>query len=77
MSNLEVYLPAVDGSQDWLHEKGESCKNAIHTLFSDDYAAVPIRMVIQVTTDTGKVVAVSIPYDHTGNATVRIDGELI
>jgi hypothetical protein len=77
MSNLEVYLPAVDGSQYWLHEKGESCKNAIHTLFSDDYAAVPSRMVIQVTTVTGKVVAISIPYDHTGNATVRIDGELI
>lgn len=75
MSNLDVYLPAVDGSQYWLHEKGESCKNAVHTLFSDDYAAPPVRMVIEVTTDTGKVVTISIPYDHNGKASVQIDGE--
>lgn len=75
MSNLDVYLPAVDGSQYWLHEKGESCKNAVHTLFSDDYAAPPTQMVIEVTTDTGKVVKVSIPYDHNGKASVRIDGK--
>ncbi|MBT0624491.1 hypothetical protein KIH32_11285 [Pseudomonas fluorescens] len=77
MSNLDVYLPAVDGSQYWLHEKGESCKNAVHTLFSDDYAAPPIQMVIEVTTETGKVVRVNIPYDHNGKATVQIDGKAL
>lgn len=46
----------------------ESCKNAIHTLFSDDDAAATTRMVIEVTTDSGKVVAVSISFDHAGNA---------
>ncbi|MEA9994325.1 MULTISPECIES: hypothetical protein [unclassified Pseudomonas] len=77
MSNLDVYLPAIDGSQYWLHEKGESCKNAVHTLFSDDYAAPPLRMVIEITTDTGRVVTVSIPYDHNGKASVQIDGESV
>ncbi|MEB0182649.1 hypothetical protein QN366_21655, partial [Pseudomonas sp. CCC3.2] len=68
---------AIDGSQYWLHEKGESCKNAVHTLFSDDYAAPPLRMVIEITTDTGRVVTVSIPYDHNGKASVQIDGESV
>lgn len=77
MSNLDVYLPAVDGSQYWLHEKGESCKLAVHTLFSDDYAAPPIHMVIEVTTDSGKVVKVSIPYDDNDTASVQIDGESV
>lgn len=77
MSNLDVYLPAVDGSQYWLHEKGESCKLAVHTLFSDDHAAPPIHMVIEVTTDSGKVVKVIIPYDHNGTASVQIDGKPI
>lgn len=77
MSNLQVYLPAVDGSEYPLHEKGESCKNAIHTLFTDDFAAPPTRMVIEVTTDSGKVVTVNIPYDHTSKASVKIDGEPI
>lgn len=77
MYNLEVYVPAADGSAYWLHEKGESCKNAIHLLFSDDFAAPPTRMVIEVTTESGKVVTVSIPYNHQGKASVQIDGETV
>lgn len=77
MSNIEIYVPAVNGSEYSLHEKGESCKNAIHTLFTDDFAAPPTRMVIEVTTETGKVVRINIPYDHTSKASVQIDGETI
>ncbi|MBV6753013.1 hypothetical protein KV580_22070 [Pseudomonas chlororaphis] len=75
MSNLDVYLPAVDGSAYWPVSKGDSGKEAIEAIFSDDWAAPPTRLVVKVTTDTGKVVEVSIPYDDTGNTTVRIDGE--
>jgi len=77
MSNLDVYLPAVDGSAYWPIAKGDSCKDAIHTLYGDDYAAPPTRLVIKVITDTGKVVEISIPYTDDGKATVRIDGESV
>lgn len=77
MSNIEVYVPAADGSAYWLHEKGESCKNAIHTLYSDDFAAPPIQMVVEVTTDSGKLVRLYIPYSHDGKANVRIDDEIV
>jgi len=33
--------------------------------------------VIEVTTDTGRVVTVSIPYDHNGQASVQIDGKTV
>ena len=77
MSNIEVYVPAADGSEYSLHEKGESCKNVIHTLFSDDFAAPPTRMVIEITTEIGKVVRINIPYDNVSKASVQIDGEPI
>ncbi|MCG7972052.1 MAG: hypothetical protein JBO36_15490 [Candidatus Thiodiazotropha taylori] len=77
MSNIEVTLPAVDGSLYSPHEFGESCKLAIHTLFTDDFAAPPSRMVIEVKTNSGKSVKVSIPYDHTGRASVTIDGQQV
>ena len=77
MSNIEVYVPAVDGSAYLLHEKGESCKSAIHTLSSDDFAAPPTRMVIEVTTESGKFVQINIPYNDSSKASVQIDGELI
>ncbi len=77
MSNIDVYLPAVDGSAYWPVTKGDSCKEAVHCLFTDDFAAPPHRLVIKVTTEAGKVVEVSIPYNDAGKATVRIDGESV
>lgn len=74
MSNIEVYLPAVDNSEYSIHELGESCKNAIHTLFTDDFAAPPRNMTIALKTESGKTVKVFIPYDHNGVASVTIDG---
>ncbi len=77
MSNIEVTLPAVDGSLYCPHEFGESCKFAVHTLFTDDFAAPPRQMVIEVKTDSGKSVKVFIPYDHDAHASVFVDGEAI
>ena len=73
MSNLKVYLPAVDGSEYILQDEQNSCKEAIHMLFTDDFAARPQCMVIQVTTVSGKVVKVIIPYEKSEWATVNID----
>ena len=77
MSNIEVSLPTVDGGALFPHEFGESCKLAIHTLYSDDFAAPPKFMQIEIKTDSGKTVKVFIPYDHTSKASVTIDGENI
>jgi hypothetical protein len=77
MSNLEVYLPTVDGSEYSIHEAGESCKLAIHTLFTDDFAAPPIYMCIKIKTDSGKVVEIKIPYDHKDTALAYINGEKV
>ncbi|MGQ9949373.1 hypothetical protein ACUS6I_04280 [Pseudomonas aeruginosa] len=75
MSNVEVYLPAVDGSAYCPVSKDDSCKEAVHVLFTDDFAAPPHRLVIEVITESGKKVEVSIPYSDTGKATVRVDGK--
>ena len=73
MSNLKIYLPAVDGSAYFLQEEDDSCKDAIHMLFTDDFAAPPTRMVIEVATESGKNVKVNIPYDANGQVSVQID----
>jgi len=77
MANVDVYLPAVDGGAYYLHAEGDSCKEIIHTLFTDDFAAPPVMMVIKVVTDAGKVVTVKIPYDAQGKASVTIDDEVV
>ena len=77
MSNIEVSLPCVDGSMLFPHEYGESCKLAVHTLYSDDYAAAPRSLNIEVKTESGKIVKVVIPYSHEEHTTVIIDGEII
>lgn len=77
MSNIEVSLPAVDGSVYYAHEFGESCKLAIHTLFTDDFAAPPKYMSIEIKTKSGRTVKVNIPYDHKALASVTVDDEII
>ncbi|RTY77161.1 hypothetical protein [Pseudomonas veronii] len=77
MSNIDVYLPAVDGSAYWPVAKGDSCKDAVHALFTDDFAAPPHRLVIKVIAESGKVVEVSIPYSDDGTASVCVDGKAV
>jgi len=74
MSNIQVYLPAKDGSAYWPVSTGDSCKEAVHVLFTDDFAAPPHRLVIEITTESGKKVEVSVPYADDAQASVRIDG---
>lgn len=73
MSNLKIYLPAVDGSAYVLQDENDSCKEAIHTLFTDDFAAPPKNMIIQITAKSGKIVKVLIPYDDHEQASIKID----
>ncbi|MCL2219095.1 MAG: hypothetical protein FWC23_01425 [Chitinispirillia bacterium] len=77
MSNLNVALPAVDGSVYDVHEFGESCKEAIHTLYSDDFAAPPRSMNFTVQTESGKTVLLRIPYDHEDKVRVYVNNEQI
>lgn len=77
MSNLEVYAPAVNGSEYSLHELGESCKSAVHTLFTDDFAAPPKFLIIKIHTESGKEVEIGIPYDHDSKAWARIDDQIV
>ncbi len=73
MSNLKIYLPAVDGTAYVLQDETDNCKEAIHTLFTDDFAAPPRSMIIQITTKSGKIVKVLIPYDESEQASIKID----
>lgn len=77
MSNIAINAPAVDGSQWEVHRKGDSCKTAVQLVMADDHGAPLLRLVIEVTTGSGKVVEVSIPYSHDGQASVRIDGQTV
>jgi len=74
MSNLKIYLPTVDGGLLPLHDEGESCKKAVHTLFTDDVGVPPRCLTIEVATESGKAVKVQIPYDVNGKANVLVDG---
>lgn len=72
MSNLKVSIPCVDNSLDEFLNEDDSCKEVIHNLYTDDFAAPPVRMVIQVATTSGKTVKLVIPYDINGTASVFI-----
>ena len=77
MANVEIDLPAVDGGlYDYLSYE-DSCKELIHNLWSDDYAAPPVHMRIKIKTSSGKLVQVVIPYDASDEAAVSIDGEWV
>lgn len=73
MSNIKVSLPSVDGSLYEYLDEGDSCKEVIHNLYTDDFSAPPVHMAIHVSTHSGKAVKVVIPYDNYGMAKVFID----
>lgn len=77
MSNIQVSIKNEDKSVVYPHEFGESGKHAVHTLYSDDFAAPPKFMQIEIKTESGKTVKVMIPYDHTSKTSVSIDGNEI
>jgi hypothetical protein len=77
MKNLEISLPLVNGDLMDVFDDEISGKEIIHELITDDFGAPPSYMRIQITTDSGKVVALCIPYDDTSDASVSIDDEPI
>ena len=77
MSNIEIEAPLVDGSLMPYHETGESCRRAIELLVGDDFGAPPRSLNFTVTTPSGKIVKLIIPYSHDGRATVMLEGEAI
>jgi hypothetical protein len=76
MSNISVYLPLVDGGLLPVVDKGQSSKTTVQTLYSDDFEAPPHSLNIEITTDSGKLVKVIIPYDNS-KAIVLVDGDRI
>lgn len=77
MSNITIDAPLVNGDLMPYHEKGESCRLAVETLIGDDHGAPPRSLNFTVTTDSGKIVKLVIPYSRDGEAIVMVDGEKI
>ena len=57
-------------------EKGETSKRAVQVLYTDDFGVPPRSLNIEITTDSGKIVNIVIPYDNS-QTIVMIDGEKI
>lgn len=77
MSNISVKIPFVNGSLYSLVDEGESTKEAVHRLYTDDFGAPPRNLTIEIETDSGKKVRVVIPYSPKSKAAVFIDGDEI
>lgn len=75
MSNIASYFPLVNGDIWDLVEKGQPTRSFIH-LVNEDFGAPQRSLNIEITTDSGKVVKVVIPYDNT-KAIVMIDGDRV
>jgi hypothetical protein len=76
MSNITAYLPLKNGGLLDLIDNGHTSKEAVHILYTDDIGVPPHSLNIEITTDSGKVVKVVIPYDNT-KAIVMIDGDRV
>lgn len=77
MKNFKLSLSLVDGSLLDVYHGVISGKTVIHELITDDFSPPPIRMCMQVRTDSGKIISINIPYNDASDATVMIDGEPI
>ncbi|MBW6512509.1 MAG: hypothetical protein K0A93_10430 [Desulfuromonadaceae bacterium] len=73
MKNLEISLPLVNGKLLDTHYGEISGKNLIHEFIGDGTSPPPKRMRLQVTTESGKVVVINIPYDDNSDASIYID----
>ncbi len=77
MKNFEISLPLVNGSMYDIYYGETSGKEVIHDLISDDINPPPRSMRIEVKTESGKKVCLTIPYDEFSDASVTIDGTKI
>ncbi|MBI6635147.1 hypothetical protein YA0871_21025 [Pseudomonas paralactis] len=76
MSNAEIYLSDKSGAQWKYLEKDQPCSEGIKEVMGDSYGPEIRRMIIEVTTEGGKKVKVTIPNSD-GDATVEVDGKYI
>lgn len=70
MQNLNIYLPLVNGGElplDFLNGR-----DLIHEMVTDDFGAPPLFLCIDAKTDDGKTVSISIPYNDSDKAVVKI-----
>ena len=77
MSNITVTAPLVNGDLWDPYDGGVPCDGLVELFCGDDLRPPPTRVVIKVTTDSGKMVEVWIPNSGSGKASVRIDGEAV
>ncbi|HFD6162957.1 hypothetical protein [Salmonella enterica] len=77
MSNFSIDVSHVDGSLTQHIDTGMSCKDIVEYFIGDDHGAPASLLTIQIETESGKRVTVTVPYDDNGSASVNIDGESI
>ena len=70
MKNLDIFLPLVNGEQ--LPLNYPNGRELIHEMVSDDFAAPPLSLCLEATTDDGKIVRITIPYNDSDKASVII-----
>jgi hypothetical protein len=77
MSNISIEASLVDGSAMTYIARGDSCAEAAEIITGDDLRPPARHVVIEVATESGRIVQVVIPNDVRSAAIVRIDGELV
>jgi hypothetical protein len=77
MSNISIEASLVDGSAMTYVLQGDSCAAATEIITGDDLRPPARHVVIEVTTESGKLVRLVIPNDVRNTAVVQIDGELV
>lgn len=75
--SINISAPLVNGDLWDPLDENATCEDAVLLVCGDDLRPPPRSVVIKVTTESGKVVKVIIPYDHNGQASVQIDGESV
>lgn len=77
MSNFSIGVSHVNGSLTPIIDTGTQCKDVIEYFIGDDHGAPASLLTIQIETESGKRVTITVPYDDNGSASVNIDGESI
>ncbi|MEB0308335.1 hypothetical protein QN382_03425 [Pseudomonas sp. 10B1] len=77
MSNITVTAPLVNGDLWDPFDEGVSCELIVELICGDDLRPPPNSVVIEVTTESGKVVELWIPNSDGGKVSVRIDGQSV
>jgi hypothetical protein len=66
MKSLSEYGPLLNGEE--LAIEHDSGRALIHAMQSDDWGRLPYSLIFEATTESGQLVRIAIPYDHTSPA---------